>query len=325
MPKSQRRRGFVVFAVIALVLTTAMSHYTVKPGDTLSEIAASNDLAVADLMASNGISNPDLIFAGQQLDIHGGTADSSVIAPLLPTSVTHIVAPGETLASIAGRYSTTSAALMALNGITNPNLIFAGTQLIIQGSVPISLPNADTPGPGTHTVQPGETISEIAARYGVSIADIVAANGLSNADFVRAGDKLTIAGAGGGFRCPVEGRASFFNDYGFPRSGGRFHEGNDLFAPRGTPVVAPVSGFVHHLVGVVGGKQYRLDGNDGHRYIGTHMDSFGIDGQVQAGDVIGFVGDSGNAAGSDPHLHFEIHLNRVDPTNPYPMLAQACR
>jgi len=324
MPISQRRRGFVVLAVIALVVAAAMSHYTVKPGDTLSKIANENGSTISELMASNDITNPDLIYVGQELDIHGGTANSSGSAPLQPTSITHIVAPGETLASIAGRYSTTSAALMALNGITNPNLIYVGTQLIIQGTIPASLPNVGSASSGTHTVQPGETVSEIAKQYGVSIADIIAANNLSNADFIRVGDKLSINGAGSGFVCPVPG-GTFFNDYGFPRAGGRFHEGNDLFAPRGTAVVAPVSGFVHHLVGAVGGKQYRLEGNDGHRYIGTHMDSFGVDGQVQAGDVIGFVGDSGNAAGSNPHLHFEIHLNRVDVTNPYPMLAEVCR
>lgn len=212
---------------------------------------------------------------------------------------------------------------MALNGITNPNLIFAGTLLIVQGTAPVDLPTVGSASSGTHTVQTGDTLGEIAIQYGVTIADLVQANGLSNADMIRIGQKLVISGGGVGFVCPVPG-SIFFNDYGFPRSGGRYHEGNDLFAPRGTPVLAPVSGFVHHLVGEVGGSQFRLDGDDGHRYIGSHMDSFGLSGNVRAGDVIGFVGDSGNAVGSTPHLHFEIHLDRVNVTNPYPILAAAC-
>lgn len=119
-------------------------------------------------------------------------------------------------------------------------------------------------------------------------------------------------------------RRHFLQRLGIPRSGGRFHEGNDLFAPRGTPVVASVAGTVYHIVGSIGGKQYRLDGDDGNRYIGTHMEAFGVDGRVSAGDVIGYVGDSGNALGSSPHLHFEIQINRTTSINPYPILLEAC-
>src|SRR3546814_10620424 len=77
------------------------------------------------------------------------------------------------------------------------------------------------------------------------------------------------------------------NDWGFPRSGGRFHEGNDLFAPRGTPFVAVVSGTVVQTTGRIGGKQVKLAGDDGVSYYGTHLDGFGASGRVNAGDVIG--------------------------------------
>ena len=120
--------------------------------------------------------------------------------------------------------------------------------------------------------------------------------------------------------CPVVS-SRYFNDWGFPRSGGRFHQGNDLFAPRGTEVRAPVSGFVELKSGVVGGLQFWLTGDDGRTYIGTHLDGFALAGDVPAGAVMGYVGDSGNAVGSDPHLHFEILVDGA-PINPYPILSE---
>ena len=78
-------------------------------------------------------------------------------------------------------------------------------------------------------------------------------------------------------------------------------------------------------IGTIGGLQFRLDGDDGHVYFGTHLDEFGADGRVNAGEVLGTVGDSGNARGSSPHLHFEIYPNGVEPVNPYPTLVAACR
>ncbi len=110
------------------------------------------------------------------------------------------------------------------------------------------------------------------------------------------------------------------NDWGFPRSGGRFHEGNDLFARRGTPAVATVSGTVVQTDGKLGGNQVKLLGDDGVGYYYTHLDSFGAEGRVSAGTVIGYVGTTGNAAGGPPHVHFEIHPGGGAAVNPYPRL-----
>ncbi len=114
------------------------------------------------------------------------------------------------------------------------------------------------------------------------------------------------------------------NDWGFPRTGGRFHEGNDMFAPRGTPFIAPVSGTVERKVGKIGGNQVKLMGDNGIGYYGTHLGRFGKGGRVAAGDVIGYVGDSGNARGTATHLHFEIHPGGGAAVNPYPTLARIC-
>ena len=130
--------------------------------------------------------------------------------------------------------------------------------------------------------------------------------------------------ASGNWICPVQGPRAFTNDWGQPRSGGRRHEGTDIMAPRGTPVVASVGGLVRHHNSSLGGLSFFLSGDDGNTYFGTHLDSFGAQGRVAAGTVVGYVGNSGNARGASPHLHFEIHPGGGGPVNPYPTLAKYC-
>jgi murein DD-endopeptidase MepM/ murein hydrolase activator NlpD len=130
--------------------------------------------------------------------------------------------------------------------------------------------------------------------------------------------------ASGEWICPVQGPRAFSNDWGQPRSGGRRHQGTDILAPRGTPVVASVAGFVRHHGSSLGGLSYYLNGVDGHTYFGTHLSGYAASGRVSAGTVVGYVGNSGNARGGPPHLHFEIHPGGGGPVNPYPTLARYC-
>lgn len=307
------RRPVSVAVILCFFLLAAVSAYTVQSGDTLSEIAQEHGVSTTALADANGLSNPNQIWVGQVLTIPDGSSSST----------TYVLQPGETLSHVAAKFNTSVSAIMAVNGITNPDLVYAGTRLQVGGEAPpTDTVDLEIVTSSIHTVQAGETLSEIAVSYGMSWQDLATANGLSDANRIYVGQQLTVSGSTG-FVCPVPG-SSFFNDWGFPRSGGRYHEGNDLFAPRGTPVLAPVAGFVHHLEGSLGGLQFRLDGDDGHRYIGTHMDAFGKSGNVVAGEVIGYVGDSGNAVGSSPHLHFEIALDRTNTVNPFPYIDAAC-
>jgi peptidoglycan LD-endopeptidase LytH len=123
--------------------------------------------------------------------------------------------------------------------------------------------------------------------------------------------------------CPVAGPHTFIDSWGFARSGGRAHKGVDMMASIGVPVVAPVSGSVTHRSNRIGGLSFHLDGDDGNYYYGTHLSRYGASGRVQAGDVIGFVGDTGNARGM-PHLHFEVHPGGRGAVNPYPYVAAVC-
>lgn len=137
-------------------------------------------------------------------------------------------------------------------------------------------------------------------------------------------DAAATSSGGTGFLCPVAGPHAFSNDWGQARSGGRRHQGTDMLSPRGTPVVASVSGTVEGHRSTLGGISYTLKGDDGTTYYGTHLDSLsGVSGRVARGTVLGRVGNSGNARGGPTHLHFEIRPGG-GPVNPYPTLAAHC-
>ncbi len=144
---------------------------------------------------------------------------------------------------------------------------------------------------------------------------------------VQASNRARAQGRKQGFyldTCPVNGTHDFIDSWGFARSGGRRHQGVDIIAAIGVEIVAPVSGTVQHFSNSVGGRSFRLLTEEGNYFYGTHLSAFGKDGEVNAGEVIGYVGDDGNAAGI-PHLHFEIHPGgRGNPINPYIDSAAVC-
>lgn len=301
--------------VLTLPSESGPVSHTVASGETLADIAADYDTSISDIVAANSLGNPDLLRIGQIITIPSPQGESTQPAASPSPPATHIVSAGETLASIADRYGTTVDAIASANGITNPSQIFVGTQLAI-GGTPTPTVSDEPAGSAVHVVRAGETLASIARSFDTTVENLVSSNGLTDANLIRIGQEIEVPSAG--WVCPVSG-ASYFNDWGFPRSGGRFHQGNDLFAPAGTEVRAPVSGFVELKSGVVGGLQFWLTGDDGNTYIGTHMDKFAQAGDVSAGTVVGYVGTTGNAIGSEPHLHFEILVDG-SPVNPYPVL-----
>ncbi|MDQ1446035.1 MAG: hypothetical protein QOI20_2499 [Acidimicrobiaceae bacterium] len=146
------------------------------------------------------------------------------------------------------------------------------------------------------------------------------AKGAAGAPAPRAGGVIVT----GSWVCPVQGPHAFSNDFGQPRSGGRRHQGNDILSPRGTPVVANVGGVVSRHPNHLGGLSYYLHGADGNTYYGAHLQSYGAEGSVSVGTVIGYVGNSGDASGGPTHLHFEIHPGGGGAVNPYPTLVKYC-
>ena len=118
--------------------------------------------------------------------------------PIQAASPTYIVQRGDTLSLIARRYSTTVRAIAELNGIVNPNLIYVSQRLLIPSaghSSPSLRQAQDTAPSQIHIVQPGETLTRIASRYGTTVSAIVAANGIADPSLILVGQRLAIPGS----------------------------------------------------------------------------------------------------------------------------------
>lgn len=125
---------------------------------------------------------------------------------------------------------------------------------------------------------------------------------------------------------PVKGipRTRVADTWGAPRSGGRKHEGQDIFARRGTPVLAAADGVVTRVGGgELGGNAVFVTGRGARTYYYAHLDEYapGIDTGVLIGrgDLLGYVGTTGNARGTPPHLHFGIYTAK-GPIDPLPLI-----
>jgi peptidoglycan LD-endopeptidase LytH len=132
-----------------------------------------------------------------------------------------------------------------------------------------------------------------------------------------------VVGSGAVGTCPVHGPNSFIDTFGWPRPGGRTHQGIDLIAPFGTPVVATHSGTVHRTsssLGGLGASVYHDGSADWTFY--THFSSYGVSGHVSAGAVIGYVGSTGDT--NVNHLHFEYHPGGGAAVDAYRLLLAVC-
>jgi murein DD-endopeptidase MepM/ murein hydrolase activator NlpD len=119
--------------------------------------------------------------------------------------------------------------------------------------------------------------------------------------------------------CPVAPPRAVYDGFGAPRYGGGYHPhaGNDIMAPQGTEILATFDGYAHTSTNSLGGYAVYVDGALGFTY-NAHLMQPGVTGQVQAGQVIGYVGTTGNA--STPHNHFEWHPYNTPtewPVSPY--------
>jgi murein DD-endopeptidase MepM/ murein hydrolase activator NlpD len=131
-----------------------------------------------------------------------------------------------------------------------------------------------------------------------------------------------------GFAFPVIGAVAFADTWGAPRSGGRRHQGTDLMAPCGAPSVAVADGTISGLGSHGrGGIMLWLTARNGDVFFYAHMRGYApgvrVGKPVRAGEVISYVGNTGNARGGPCHIHFEWHPRGGAPVNPYRILRSA--
>ena len=146
--------------------------YTVQAGDTLTAIANKYGTTVDSLVALNSIADKNKIYVGQILKISGTTSNNS-------TSYT--VQAGDTLSGIASKFGTTYQELARINNISNPNLIYVGQVIKINGV-----------SSNTYTVQKGDTLSQIAQKYNTTVSELASKNGIANINKIYIGQILKI-------------------------------------------------------------------------------------------------------------------------------------
>lgn len=219
---------------------------------------------------------------------------------LKPEILEYQIQPGDSLYSIALRFDTDIETITRLNKMANPHHIAAGAiidVLTVSGSV--------------HSVENGETISCIADKYGVEEEVILSANDLDDVEHLRRGQRVIVPGAfldrggyGFFFQWPLQGRLTS----GYGLRGSSFHYGIDIGAPVGTPFYAASGGTVVYA-GYLGlyGLMVDVSHENGYLTRYAHAGSLEVSSgqKVFAGQVLGYVGLTGNTTG--PHLHFELH------------------
>ena len=281
-----------LLALLALAGAGA-STYTLKWGDTLSGVAKRFDVPVPAITAANGIKDADKVREGRTLTI--------------PEHAAAQVAAAKPIAAVAARAGVTDAPAPA--------------------------------GGRTHKVVWGETLGSIAKKYGIKIDELRKLNAITNDRRVREGRDLqlpvsaSVEGKPGEPSkpmpiCPVKGagKFDFSNSFGTPREGHRSHQGNDIFARRGTPVLAPMGGTLRRADGARAGFAWYIDGDDGVTYYGAHLGAISAGAsRVEQGQALGVVGNTGNASSTPPHLHFEIHPGNGAAIDPYGYLRAWCK
>jgi LysM repeat protein len=215
--------------LIAPASASAYFSHVIAPGESLSSIAAADGLSVTQLAAANGLSAGSQLVAGESIQIPpqqaagtvqttsgpvqtataptvsagDGDADSddaggSVATTSGATGASYVVQPGDTLSSIAARAGVSVASLAAANGLDPAGILVSGSALRLAGSPSAStqfVSRRTSSSAGSYVVQPGDTLSSIAARAGVSVASLAASNGLTLNEPLLAGTALRLSGS----------------------------------------------------------------------------------------------------------------------------------
>jgi LysM repeat protein len=194
-----RWRLVLVSAVLSVLLAAAAlpvaasperqgTIHVVQPGEHLTAIANRYGTTPQAIASANNLVNMNLLYVGQRLTIPGSGSSTT------QGNTYYVVNRGDTLTAIAARYGTTAQALVDANGLASANLIYVGQRLLIPGGGSSAAPASSSTTTGYYTVQPGDTVTSIAVRNGVTAWAVVNANHLANPNFIYVGQRLVIPG-----------------------------------------------------------------------------------------------------------------------------------
>jgi len=276
---------------------SGLASHLVADGDTWSGIAQGAQVSMRSLFETNDASVDHVLHPGDVVCLPAGATPSSSCSP--SNAPTYAVESGDTWWEIANRAGVTMSTLLSTNATSEERVIHPGdTVCLPPGSV------SSTPPSGARAAS-GESSSSSEA---------------GSSSWSSGLDAL-----------PMAGPCWFSDDWGDPRGSGRTHQGTDLFAAPQSYVYAVVDGTLIRRAwdqpGQRSGNAWWLlsaDGSGTYYYYG-HLADFApelsVGSRVEAGEIIGFMGNTGNSA--FPHLHFEIRPNGGGAVNPYPVLRRS--
>ncbi|HSM66353.1 MAG TPA: LysM peptidoglycan-binding domain-containing protein [Ilumatobacteraceae bacterium] len=303
----------------------------------LRRLSASMLIATASSVTATAVTVPSPAEAGSRTCTTAGRA-------------THLVDDGDTWFGIARDAEVSMRSLFSANDASADVVLHPGDVVCLPTDAVTRSACSPSNAP-VHTVEHGDTWWEIARAVGVTTSKLLALNSASSEQVIRPGDRVCLpigsatsasdtvrsatvrarsGGASGIEALPMQGPCWFSDSWGAPRGNGRRHTGVDLFAEPRSYVYAVVGGTLTRRAwdqpGRRAGNAWWLTAGDGSGtyYFYAHLADFapdlGVGSRVQAGQIIGFMGNTGNSG--FPHLHFEIHPGGGAAVNPYPLLAQ---
>jgi murein DD-endopeptidase MepM/ murein hydrolase activator NlpD len=273
---------------------SGLAAHLVAEGDTWFGIAEGARVSVRSLVETNEASQDQVIHPGDVVCLPPGATPSSSCSP--SNAPTYTVTSGDTWWDISARAGVSLSKLLATNGTT-----------------------------AERTIHPGDTVCLSAGTSVSSSGSLVSGTAASRSVSPRSAASTWSSGMEA---LPMRGPCWFSDDWGDPRGGGRRHEGTDLFAKPRSYVYAVADGILTRRAwdqpGLRSGNAWWLTAADGTYYFYAHLADFApglsVGSRVVAGEIIGFMGNTGNSA--FPHLHFEIHPNGGGAVNPYPLLSR---
>lgn len=312
-----------LFAVGLTLTTSAFAQSyairSVEPGDSLGLIADRYGVSVDDIIGYNGLTS-NVIYPGQSLKVPfvaavGGPAEAGAKAPAGFTW--HTLQAGENLSTVAGRYGISLDAMVGANpDISSLDRLPLGIDLLIPPSAGLVV-----------KLEPGESLLDLVAAYGVAPEAVVAANDLRSPFDVVPGMLVFLPGVRPSealarlqmvreeenrYIWPIHGRlTSYYGARNLGMGTSSFHRGIDIAAPSGTPVGASRSGTVTYAgwsnQGYGNLVKVRHAGGDETWYGHFSSISVSVGEYVSQGEIVGRVGSTGISTG--PHLHFELHVS----------------